>query len=264
VIISRKYLNLNRWHRYMGLTSVLLVMLLSGTGLLLNHTEELQLAKRYVQSEWVLDWYGIQTPKIYAAFPLGNETTPRWLSAINDQLYLDQEPLSGNYDNLQGAVEILESFIAVLIDEQILLLTIEGELVERLTPLQGLPTGINALGLNSEQQLQVRTSRGIYQPDSEFIGWEKLSDSPDLVQWVLPQSPPKNLQQVLTAQIRAQILPWERVLLDLHSGRLFGTWGVYFIDAAAILFLVLAFTGFFIWLRYIRRSNLSNKKRADK
>ena len=46
---------------------------------------------------------------------------------------------------------------------------------------------------------------------------------------------------------RGSGLPVERVLLDLHSGRIFGKPGVYVVDAAAILFLVLAASGVWLW-----------------
>ncbi len=247
-----KKINLHSWHRYIGLVSILFVIMLFITGILLNHTEELQLAKRYVQYEWVLDWYGIKTPNVYTAFPLGDTTNPRWLSAIDDQLYLDKEPMSNRYEDLRGAVEV-NSFIVGLIGEQMLLFTLDGELVERLTSAYGLPTGINALGLFKEHQLIVRTPQGLFQPDAEFIDWKKLPDISNQVQWVLSQPPPHDLRHTLTARVRSKILPWERVLLDMHSGRLFGTWGVYIIDFVAILLSILALTGSLIWLRKMRK-----------
>jgi uncharacterized iron-regulated membrane protein len=42
-------------------------------------------------------------------------------------------------------------------------------------------------------------------------------------------------------------LPLERVILDLHSGRIVGDWGVYVVDGAALLFLALVITG--MWRR---------------
>ena len=242
---------LNRWHRYLGLSVIFFVILLSVTGILLNHTEELQLNKRYVQSEWILQLYGIETPKIEAAFLLETQDGDSWLSAINNKLYFDQKVISGSYDNLQGAVAILDGFIVVLVGEKILLLMPDGELVEELSPSQGLPAGITALGLSDEQQLRVQTASGLYKPDNDFISWDKLPDNAgqNQIRWILPQSPPVSLQQALTAQ--AQILPIERLLLDLHSGRLLS---VYFMDVVAILLIILAITGFFLWLRRWRRT----------
>ncbi len=247
----RKFLN--RWHRYLGLTVILFVIFLSVTGILLNHTEELQLAKRYVQSEWILKWYGIETPQIEAAFPLEMENGQSWLSAINNKLYINQNIIIGNYDDLRGAVAMLDGFIVVLVGEKILLLMPNGELVEELSLSQGLPAGITALGLTKEQQLRVQTPNGLYKPDNEFINWEKLPDNAEQnqVRWILPQSLPESLQQAITTQVRTQILPIERVLLDLHSGRLLS---VYLMDAVAILLIILAITGFFLWLRQWRRT----------
>ena len=39
----------------------------------------------------------------------------------------------------------------------------------------------------------------------------------------------------------------EQILLDLHSGRLFGSFGVLVMDLAAILLVVLSITGFVAW-----------------
>ena len=36
-------------------------------------------------------------------------------------------------------------------------------------------------------------------------------------------------------------------MLDAHSGRFFGKYGAYVIDAAAILLLTLAITGIWLW-----------------
>jgi len=228
-----------RWHRYLGLTTVLFLVMLSITGILLNHTEELKLAKRYVQSEW-----------ISAAFPIADDVI--WISFISNKLYLNQQLIHGSYEQLGGAVNMQQGFIVILIGEQILLITAEGEIIERLTPTEGLPTGINLLGLTTDKQLIAQTPSGLYKPDDDFMTWEKVADKPKL-QWIKPQSPPLNLQQALITQVSEQIIPLERLLLDLHSGRLFGIWGVYFMDLVAILILILASTGLFMWLQRQRR-----------
>jgi len=239
-----------RWHRYLGLTTVLFLVMLSITGILLNHTEELKLAKRYVESKWILNLYGIKTPNISAAFPIADDVI--WISFISNKLYLNQQLIHGSYEQLGGAVNMPQGFIVILIGEQILLITAEGEIIERLTPTEGLPTGISLLGLTTDKQLIAQTPSGLYKPDDDFMTWEKVADNPKL-QWIKPQSPPSNLEQALITQVSEQIIPVERLLLDLHSGRLFGIWGVYFMDLIAILILILAATGLFMWLKRQRR-----------
>jgi len=43
------------------------------------------------------------------------------------------------------------------------------------------------------------------------------------------------------------------VVLDLHSGRIAGRWGVWVVDAAAALMLVLAVSGFVLWVNLRRK-----------
>ena len=47
-------------------------------------------------------------------------------------------------------------------------------------------------------------------------------------------------------------LSYERVLLDLHSGRIFGRVGVLVVDAAAVALLLLALSGFYMWFKFKR------------
>ena len=41
----------------------------------------------------------------------------------------------------------------------------------------------------------------------------------------------------------------ERLLQDLHSGRLFGIFGVILMDLASVALVLLALTGCWVWLR---------------
>ena len=62
---------------------------------------------------------------------------------------------------------------------------------------------------------------------------------------------PRGLETALAAELsadyRGHSLSWERVLLDLHSGRLFGRYGTWVMDIAAGLLLVLVMTGIWLW-----------------
>jgi uncharacterized iron-regulated membrane protein len=42
-------------------------------------------------------------------------------------------------------------------------------------------------------------------------------------------------------------LPWSRLLLDIHTGRIFGSWEPYIIDGAAFSMLMLIGTGIYNW-----------------
>ena len=69
------------------------------------------------------------------------------------------------------------------------------------------------------------------------------------VTWAEPVTLPPGLRDRLVETYRGKGLPLERVLLDVHSGRILGAWGVYLVDAAAVLFLGLVLTGLWMWSR---------------
>ena len=60
------------------------------------------------------------------------------------------------------------------------------------------------------------------------------------------------LNRKILARYRGHGLPLERVLLDLHSGRILGKWGVWLIDVVAILLFVLAITGSWMWFQRLK------------
>jgi len=49
------------------------------------------------------------------------------------------------------------------------------------------------------------------------------------------------------------IVTIDRVLLDIHTGRFMGAIGPYVMDGIALLFLVLVFSGFYMWLYRVKR-----------
>ena len=52
------------WHRYVGITSALFVIMFAISGVLLNHSREFGLHAINVSSQWMMDWYGIPEPII--------------------------------------------------------------------------------------------------------------------------------------------------------------------------------------------------------
>jgi len=235
------------WHRYVGLGAALLVILLAVTGLLLNHTDGLQLNQRYVKNETLLGWYGIEGPEHVVAYPVAGH----WLSQWDRRLYLDRHELDAPAGVLHGAVAY-QGMIVAAVGNDLLLLTPRAELIERLGGADGVPAGTTALGITAEGQLAVSAAHGIYTADPELLNWQKNPASS--VNWSDPVELPEQLQQRLLLQYRGTGLSLERVILDLHSGRILGSGGVYLMDGAAILLLFLAFSGSWIWLMRIVRN----------
>lgn len=240
------------WHRYIGLAAALFVILLAVTGLLLNHTDELGLDSIQVSSPALLDWYGIHAPADIRAFNAGTLT----IAELNGQIYTNNARLPNIEGALIGAVALKDMVVAA-IGGQLVLLTHAGELVDRMDSSSGVPAGMQAIGISDGGATVIRTAQGDYQADAGLIKWSGVPAAK--VRWALPVTLDGAARQSLDNAWRGNGLPLERIMLDLHSGRILGQWGIYLMDAAAILFLLLSISGVWLWAR--RRASARAHKR---
>ena len=188
-----------RWHRRIGLLCALFVLVLSITGLLLNHTSSLKLSSIKIHSSMLASLYGLPTPAVTSI-----QVQEKWVSHDgSNQLYLGDQPISQCSAPLLGAV-MHKNLLLVLL---------------------------------------IKTASAVLNADLDTLQWQPSTIN--VPHWPKPQSPPAQLRQKLSAQAPAMNL--EQILLDLHSGRLFGSFGVLVMDLAAILLVVLSITGFVAW-----------------
>jgi hypothetical protein len=232
------------WHRYMGVTAALFALIIAVTGLLLNHTEDFQFDSHYVKSAWILDWYGIKAPKELLSFTANN----RHITLMGEHLYLNRKEIRGEYHNLVGAV-YLQDMYAVAVSDTIVLLTTRGEIVDQLQGEDGLPAHISAIGIGSNGLLVASAGGAYYQADRDFLTWQRRESADDGVRWARSGPLDRQIAASLRVHYRGEVLPVERVILDLHSGRFFGRGGPWIFDIAAFLLILLALSGTWIWLR---------------
>jgi hypothetical protein len=229
------------WHRYIGLAAALFVVVLALTGLVLNHTEQLALDERHVQNGPLLDWYGVHAPASITSYPAGAHI----LSTVGSQVYWNTQRVPQVDGPLLGALKYADLVVAAA-EGKLLLFTPGGEFIERLGGSAGVPAGMQAIGVTPAGELAIRAAHGYYRTDSDFLEWRE-TDTLDNVTWAMAIDTPDALHAALVEAYRGSGLSLERVLLDLHSGRILGKGGVYLMDAAAILFLLLAVSGVWLW-----------------
>lgn len=252
--------NLNDIHRQIGLILVAIVIFLSITGILLNHTTELELSKQHIKSETLLNWYGIKSPAI-KSFKAGQY----FISKINQQIYFDQNLLDFKVVSLNGAV-FFYNLIVISIDDTLVLLTPKGDLVEQMDSTYGIPEMVTAIGLQHDQ-LVLRTQTGLFATDQDFLEWHKVSDHE--IVWSQSQILDEALKDTITRSYVGNGLTAERIMLDIHSGRFFGQLGPLVMDLAALLFIFLALTGTWMHLKssklkiqYIRKNERMQLKKS--
>jgi hypothetical protein len=233
-----------KWHRWGGLLVALPLLVLAVTGLLLNHAGTLDLAQKRLPMS-LARAYGVQPPDEVLA---SHAMEPPLLFA-GSRLYRRGAPVAPCDSPFHGAVA-LERVVVAGCGGEILVLSPAGEVMERAGSAWGLP-GFTALGRHDGRVVLVS-------PEGPVLlntGTLETRPLPPEAEW--QRAHPAAAEGHAAREIRHRSVPaemnWERLLLDLHSGRLGGGAGVLVMDLAAVLLLALATTGIVIWWRGRRR-----------
>ncbi len=233
-----------RWHRRLGLFAALLALLLAITGIALNHTSGLGLDQRYLTADWLYSLYGEKMADL-PAYRAGDQ----WLSRSGaGTVFADTRELAPCRGALVGALA-LEGLLYAACEEELLLATTDGELVEAITSATGLPGLITGIGtVDNSVALQIA---GTWQlADLDRLSFDLPLPEGALIQQLAPGALPQAIRDGLPA--REAWLTWERLLLDLHSGRLAGTPGVFLVDIAGLMFCLLGVSGVAMWYLHHR------------
>lgn len=245
-----------RFHRLVGVASLVFLVLIAISGLLLNHADDLGLGNRRAASPLLLKVYGIESPPIVSSFSASGLTfasTPSALYANGRELLVTTAPL-------RGAVAGPGSVI-VATAEEILVTTPDGMLIERFDPDISGP--LLQLGA-SPSHFVLRTSASTYALDAEGMTVSELIRDDGDVAWSLPSDPSdEQVERIALAAIGSS-LSWERVLADLHSGRILPSVGRYLADITALCLLYLSVTGAIMWFRLQRNGALDSPRQRSK
>lgn len=246
---KRKWHSLYIWHRYVGLLAALLTLLLAITGLALNHYTTLGLGKRFIENEWLLDKLDITAPTTASGF----RSSQHQAILLEPWLWLDKHQIQGEYNSISGLVSI-DDMLVLATPGELQLFTKQGELIDRLRSQDGLPNAIRRIGRSEQGRLVIETPLGQFQADRDILNWQNWNGE---VSWSSPVTAGEASLQRMQQRWRQQSLSWGHLILQLHSGRLFGDVGVLVMDGAAILLVFLSLSGFWIWMRI----RLRKKKR---
>lgn len=205
--------------------AVLLIILSAITGIALNHTGGLALAERFPQNPLLLLPYRHLLPDLYRYDVEGNV-----LTADHGQLQLNDQPL-GDCERLTGFTAVAGRQL-VGCGSQWLLFD-NWQLLEAFdVSLLGLTE--NASLAHSVTRIMVNDGGQWYYFDSDTLSLVATSDS----------------GTVLAADSyrgENRVISWQRLMQDLHSGRWFGAAGIWVMDAAAVILLLLSLSGLWLW-----------------
>ncbi|MDO8329228.1 MAG: PepSY domain-containing protein [Fluviicoccus sp.] len=212
-----------RWHRRIGVVLGLYLLWMAGSGILLNHAGGLGLDKQFLEGRFWLNRYGVSAPLELRVGEHDFLLSAHGLMSGNDFL--------GECALFLGVMPTADSQVLAC-DNRILLLTTQGELIEQIDAGRGLPGPFNAMaGLEQRVFLRQSATSAVLELDTLAGSLKPVPDIivPDAL-WSQPVAAPAGLTG-------------ERLLQDLHSGRLFGRYGPWVVDALGLSVIMLAISG---------------------
>lgn len=231
-----------KWHTWAGLVSALILLNLAITGVLINHANDLALDKRHVTFEPLLKWYGFKPPGRAIRFYQPNSH----LIQLDEAVYLDELRL---FDSVEPIVAVCPAgvMLALITPVETRLITPEGELIEIIPLPDALATKVEQVTCATNGP-QIEAAGHLYGSDELFTDWRPVARPANVI-WSEPEllSPVERMAAYHLYHQRS--LTWERLLLDLHSGRLLGITGVVIVDAAAVLLLLQLLSGIYLFWR---------------
>ena len=235
---------LRRVHRWIGLAALTFVLLLATTGIALNHTAAWRLDETWVDWGWLLRAYGIDAPRPSASFAAdGTRAT-----LLGGRLYVDGREIARSIETLAGLAATAGG-VAVAAGDELFLLTESGDLVERMDLASASPSPVTRVGV-ADGQVVLRTGAGLLRFDDDLLNLEPAPDlQQDHVQWSARSAVPPDESARLQKLYRGRGITVERLLADLHSGRIFPRFGALLMDLVAVLLIGLAITGLMMWRR---------------
>lgn len=234
-----------RWHRRLALVACALIVLLSITGVLLNHANQLGWDTQWIKQPWLLSSYGISVPETFQ----GAHIQGAWWVLGGHQLFRESQAVAECDQPWRDVVGTTQWVFAVC-DTQWLLLLPDGSVVE--SHRQPAQTGLTAMGVAGPSTVLMAFS------DTTYV-WniDQFSLAPAPSDVAVPTSQSQAVPSALSARVAAQYgvpdLTWQRWIQDLHAGRWFGGWGWVLSDLAALALLLLSATGFLTWAGRSRR-----------
>ncbi len=248
-----------KWHRRVGFAAAAFLINLAVTGILLNHSESLELHEQYVTSDWLTDWYGISAPAASRCFELQDHKTS--ICQLGEISFVNESVLENETSVLVGVIEFSNLYYLASRD-QISIYTKEWQLVETINKSGGLPTPVSFIGQlatelgsdakteNDKSLIVIAAKDNYYSLDIDELQWRLLSSSmvnqlPEANGGVYSPTPEHNRR--LQSVYRDRQVSYLKLVQDLHSGRIIYSPGKWLTDISGIIIILLAFSGFFAW-----------------
>lgn len=235
-------------HRWLGVALLLPLTIACLTGLILNHTVDLDLSNRHLTTDWIQKRYGMSLGGAPKAFGFDGKA---YAAAWDGQVFF-RKKIVDDSSPLVGAIPLRDG-TAVVTASSVHYFGLDGELIETLGSLTLPATPIARAGRTPDLTLVLQTGSGNFTGDANLLDFTGTAAEQEIA-WSIEVTPLESDLQVWKKAYSGDGIPLDRFILDLHSGRFFGTIGKWVYDLTVIGVLILSVTGFILFLRTRRRA----------
>jgi len=245
-----------RGHRWLGASIVAFVLFIAITGITLNHGDGLGLNQRYVNWSWLLDAYGVNAPEPSASFADGGHRA----TLLGERLFVDAQDSGQTTASLAGIV-VAGPLVVVGGSETVFLFMTDVALVEAIDLATELSAPIERVGVTPGGRVVIDSNGTLYLSDADVATFAPWTGGTVVeVRWSAKARPDDAELSALEAAYRGRGLTVERLLLDLHSGRILAMPGTLLLDIIGIGMILLSLSGIALARARNRRENGLKKR----
>lgn len=239
-------MTLRLWHKRAGLFAFVFMGWLGFSGFLINQSADWGYDTYRLRWSWVMLLYGLHPEPPATGLSAGGH----WLAETLDATLLDGKPLKIRIPKqlgmaVGGTPEKPLLFVAE--PDKVLVLAPNGDLVDEMTGYMLPVQALRRVGVVEGKPNKVVIQDLDAYATTDGLQWDKLPVNSD-VKW--------SEQQTLPDAQRSKALPYSRpsvslehVLVDAHSGRIFGAIGAWLINLVGIAAIALSISGVWIVVR---------------
>ena len=230
-----------RSHRVIALAALVFLVLISVTGVLLNHADALGLSRAHVSNSLVQRIYGIEVPPVDGAYEAGGVV----FATAGGFLLADGDVVVDSVGEIVGAIAD-ENTVLVVTSRELVLLTRKLALIERTE--HGLIAPPERLG-DFFGYAAIEVHERHFMIDAETMALKEFQLGANPIVWFEPVKLDSEAASSMGQSVVDVTITWERVLVDLHSGRILPGVGRWLADLTAFCLLYLSVTGLVMWVR---------------
>ena len=247
----RAWLILHRTHRIIGVACAFFTILLAVTGLVLLRTDTWDLDQTRPPLALVRFFYEIPEPKIESYQVEGS-----FWSVCEENLFLEEAQILKNVSSLKSILKMNFGW-ALVSPEELIMLDPNGALIDRMKVGIDLPHQNELLGAYLKGESLILQSVNEFYISDDLFTWNKHESLGE--QKLLKAT---KISSALESQILENVsiidISWERLVLDVHSGRVMGRLGPWIMELSAWGLIALTCTGCML---QFQRSRLKRRRR---